>query len=143
MQMYSDSSQFSEISYYFATLIISLFVISVKQSGLVLGITNKETVDRHRLYIYIFFMPSLRKFIFGLYSTNSIFPKSFSYGANQRNMAPFGQLDVVPLHIRKGNSSGSITLSELLGSFLKINNISVFEPPVSIPPVKELAVLVV
>ena len=78
----------------------------------------------------------LRKFIFALYSTNGIFPKIFSERANQRNIAPFGQLNVVTLHIRKGNSYGSVKLSELLGFFLKINNISVFEPPVSIPPVK-------
>lgn len=85
----------------------------------------------------------LRKLIFALYSTNGIFPKIISYRANQRNITSFGQLNVVTLHIRKGNSSGSVKLSELLGSFLKINNISFFESPVSIPPVKELAAFVV
>ena len=85
----------------------------------------------------------LRKLIFALYSTNGIFPKIISYRANQRNINPFGQLNVVILHIRKGNSSGSVKLSELLGSFLEIHYISVIKSPVSIPPVKELAAFVV
>lgn len=55
MRIDFESTQFSEISYYFATLIISFFVISVKQNGRLLGITNKETVDRHRLYIYFLY----------------------------------------------------------------------------------------
>lgn len=88
-------------------------------------------------------MPCLLEIIFAPYSTNGIFPKIFYERANRRNMAPFGQLDVVTLHIRKRNSSESITLSELFGFFSEIYHISVFKSPVSIPPVKELAAFVV
>ena len=55
MRIDFESTQFSEISYYFASLIISFFVISVKQSRLFLDITNKETIDCNKCYIYFLY----------------------------------------------------------------------------------------